>query len=110
MPDRSRIMVSMNRLSGEKRRAVVAALVEGSSINATCRMTGVSKNTVLKLLSDLGLVCSIYQDRLLRDLPCERVEADEIWSFCYAKNRNVPADKRGQLGYGDVWTWVGMCS
>src|SRR3954453_11591408 len=101
-------MVSMNRLSTEKRRAIVAALVEGNGINATCRMAGVSKNTVLKLLGDLGLGCSIYQDPMLRDLPCKRVQADEIWSFCYSKARNVPQEKRGTLGYGDVWTWVGM--
>jgi IS1 family transposase len=98
----------MNRLPSEKRRAIVAALVEGNGINATCRMTGVSKNTVLKLLTDLGLVCSIYQDRMLRDLPCERIQADEIWSFCYAKAKNVPVEKQGEPGYGDVWTWVGM--
>jgi IS1 family transposase len=98
----------MNRLSTEKRQLIVSMLVEGNGINATCRMAGVSKNTVLKLLTDLGLVCSIHQDRLMRDLYCERVQADEIWSFCYAKNKNVPADKRGKFGYGDVWTWVGM--
>jgi len=98
----------MNRLSVADRVRIVSALVEGVGVNATCRMTGVSKNTVLGLLSDLGLVCSIYQDRLMRDLSCERVQADEIWSFCYAKARNVPAEKRGEFGYGDVWTWVGM--
>jgi IS1 family transposase len=110
MPDRSRIIVSMNRLSTKRRAQIVAALVEGNSIRATCRMTGASKNTVVKLLVDLGTVCSIYQDRVMRDLPCNRVQADEIWSFCYAKQRNVPADKRGQFGYGDVWTWVAMDS
>src|SRR5213079_443561 len=92
MPERSSKMVSMNRLSPEKRRAVVASLVEGNSIRATVRMTGVAKNTVTKLLSDLGIVCSVYQDRVMRDLPCERIQADEIWTFCYAKAKNVPAD------------------
>lgn len=101
-------MVSMNRLSNEKRAQVIACLVEGNSIRATVRMTGVAKNTVAKLLVDMGLVCSVFQDRTLRNLPCERVEADEIWSFCYAKERNVPDEKRGEFGYGDVWTWVGM--
>ena len=101
-------MVSMNRLSMEKRAQVIAALVEGNSIRATVRMTGIAKNTVTKLLVDMGTVCSIYQDRTLRDLACERVEADEIWAFCYAKERNVPVEKRGEFGYGDVWTWVGM--
>jgi IS1 family transposase len=98
----------MNRLSPEKRRAVIASLVEGNSIRATCRMTGVAKNTVTKLLSDLGVVCSVYQDRVMRDLPCKRIQADEIWTFCYAKAKNVPSDKRGEFGYGDIWTWVAI--
>src|SRR5919198_5608246 len=98
----------MNRLSPEKRKAVVASLVEGNSIRATCRMTGVAKNTVTKLLSDLGVVCSVYQDRVMRDLPCKRIQADEIWTFCYAKAKNVPSDKRGEFGYGDIWTWVAI--
>src|SRR5581483_11677165 len=100
------IMVSMNRLTGEKRTMIVASLVEGNSINATCRMAGVSKNTVLKLLGDLGLICSIHQDRLLRNLTCERVQVDEIWSFVYAKQKNVPAEKRGEAG--DVWLWTAI--
>ncbi|HZP72999.1 MAG TPA: IS1 family transposase [Gaiellaceae bacterium] len=96
----------MNRLTGEKRTMIVASLVEGNSINATCRMAGVSKNTVLKLLGDLGLICSIHQDRLLRNLTCERVQVDEIWSFVYAKQKNVPAEKRGEAG--DVWLWTAI--
>jgi IS1 family transposase len=98
----------MNRLSRERRVQIVGALVEGNSIRAVCRMTGVSKNTVTKLLVDLGIVCSIHQDRAMRDLSCERIQCDEIWAFCYAKAKNVPEDKRGQFGYGDVWTWVAM--
>jgi IS1 family transposase len=101
-------MVSMNRLSTQKRAAVVAALVEGNSIRATVRMTGVAKNTVTKLLVDLGTVCSIHQDRAMRDLTCERIQCDEIWAFCYAKEKNVPADKRGEFGFGDVWTYVAI--
>lgn len=103
-------MVSMNKLSTEKRAAVVAALVEGNSIRATVRMTGVAKNTVVKLLVDLGTVCSVYQDQVMRDLTCERVQCDEVWAFCYAKQKNVPAEKRGEFGYGDVWTWVAIDS
>ena len=99
-------MVSMNRLTTDRRKAVVAALVEGNSIRATVRMTGVAKNTVTKLLVDLGTVCSIYQDEAMRDLPCERVQCDEIWAFVYAKQRNVPPEKRGEAG--DVWTWVAI--
>lgn len=101
-------MVSMNRLTTAKRAQIVAALVEGNSIRATCRMTGAAKGTVTKLLVDLGTVCSIYQDRVMRDLSCENVQADEIWAFCYAKERNVPVEKRGDFGYGDVWTWVAI--
>src|ERR687896_928972 len=100
-------MTSMNRLSPAKRKAVVASLVEGNSIRSTCRMTGVAKATVMKLL-DLGTVCSHYQDVTLRDLPCERVQCDEIWSFVYAKQKNVPAHKRNEAG--DVWTWVAVDS
>src|SRR5207244_1429059 len=107
LPDRSCIMVSMNRLSPERRKQVVACLVEGNSIRATVRMTGVAKNTVTKLLVDLGTVCSVYQDRVMRDLPCERVQCDEIWSFCGAKAKNVKPEKREE-GWGDVWTWVAM--
>src|SRR5437762_6000716 len=100
-------MVSMNRVSSEKRAQVVAALVEGNSIRATCRMTGVAKATVIKLLTDLGIVCSIYQDHAMRDLPCERIECDEIWAFVGAKAKNVKPDKR-ERGWGDVWTWVAI--
>lgn len=103
-------MFNMNRLSPEKRAAVVAALVEGNSIRSTVRMTGVAKNTVTKLLVDLGTACSVYQDRVMRDLSCERVQVDELWCFCYAKDRNVPADKRGEPGVGSVWTWVAIDS
>lgn len=101
-------MVSMNRLSAEKRQQVIASLVEGNSIRATVRMTGVAKNTVTKLLVDMGTVCSIHQDRVMRDLACERIQCDEIWAFCYAKAKNVPDDKKGEFGYGDVWTWVAL--
>jgi len=82
--------------------------VEGTGINATVRMTGVSKNTILKLLADLGEACAQYQDGALHNLPCRRIQCDEIWSFCYAKDKNVPEEKRGVFGYGDVWTWVAI--
>ena len=101
-------MVSMNRLSTARRAQIVRSLVEGNSIRATARMTGASKNTVTKLLVDLGTACEAYQDRAMRDLPCQRLQCDEIWSFCHAKEKNVPADHRGELGYGDVWTWTAI--
>ena len=103
-------MVSMNKLAGEKRTQVIAALVEGNSIRSIVRMTGVAKNTVTKLLVDVGAACSKCQDRAMRNLPCKRLQADEIWSFCYSKAKNVPADKQGQFGYGDVWTWTAICA
>ncbi len=100
----------MNQLNKKLRAQVVAALVEGNSIRATVRMTGVAKGTVLKLLADLGAACEKYQDEALRNLPCRRIQCDEIWSFCYAKAANVPEDKRGAFGFGDVWTWTALCA
>jgi IS1 family transposase len=73
-------------------------------------MTGIAKGTVTRLLVDLGDACAEYQDRTLRNLRCDRVQADEIWSFCYAKQRNVPAAHNGEFGYGDVWTWTAICA
>ena len=98
----------MNKLSTEKRAAVLASLVEGNSIRSTVRMTGVAKNTVTKLLVEAGAVCATYQDKVLRDLTCKKIQCDEIWAYCYAKDKNVPADKRGQFGFGDVWTWTAI--
>jgi len=98
----------MNKLDNKRRAQVIAALVEGCSINATVRMTGVAKNTILKLLADVGTACAAYQDMAFRDLPCRRIECDEIWSFCYAKKKNVAPENAGVLGFGDVWTWVAI--
>jgi IS1 family transposase len=98
----------MNRLSGQERAQIIRCLVEGNSIRATVRMTGFAKNTIVKLLVELGAACAAYQDEQLRFLDARRIQADEIWSFVYAKARNVPEDKRGQFGYGDVWTWTAL--
>src|SRR5580700_4152284 len=100
----------MNRLSTEKRAQIVGCLVEGMSIRATVRITGAAKNTVTKLLVDLGEACATYQDRVLRDLPCTVIECDEIWAYCYAKQKNVPDEHQGTFGYGDVWTWTAICA
>lgn len=108
MPNRSSIIVSMNRLNNEKRTQVVRALVEGNSIRATVRMTGVAKNTITKLLVELGEACTEFQDGELQGLTTKRVQCDEIWSFCYAKQKNVPTDHQGEFGYGDVWTWTAI--
>jgi IS1 family transposase len=101
-------MVSMNRLTTEKRAQVIGALVEGNSIRATVRMTGAAKNTVTKLLVDLGAACAEYQDEVFRELPCRVIECDEIWAFCYSKQKNVPDQHKGTFGYGDVWTWTAI--
>ena len=98
----------MNKLSIDRRCRVVSALVEGNSIRATARMTDVSKPTILKLIADLGPVCSAYQHEVMRNLPCRRIQCDEIWQFCYAKAKNVPTEKRDTFGFGDVWTWVAL--
>ena len=98
----------MNRLSKEQRVKIIASLVEGNSLRATARMCDVAFNTVLKLVPEIGAACAAYQSRVFRNLICKRIQCDEIWSFCYAKAKNVPTDKRGQFGYGDVWTWVAI--
>jgi IS1 family transposase len=97
----------MNRLSIAERARVVAALVEGNSLRSITRMTGVHRTTVMKLLADLGRACSIYQDQAFRNLPCKRLEVDEIWSFCGAKERNTTKATRAK-GWGDIWTWTSI--
>src|SRR5437867_1674931 len=100
----------MNKLDMKKRVQVVAAMVEGASVNSIVRMTGVSKPTILKLLADLGRACAEYQDLTLRNLPCKRVQCDEIWSFCFAKDKNLPEKLKGRFGFGSVWTWTAICA
>jgi IS1 family transposase len=101
-------MVSMNRLTKERRTQVIKCLCEGLGIRATVRMTGSSKNTIVKLLAEIAEVCNEYQDKTLRNLKCQKIQCDEIWFFCYAKDKNVPRAKRGQFGFGDVWTWTAL--
>ncbi|MBI3317611.1 MAG: DDE-type integrase/transposase/recombinase [Candidatus Omnitrophica bacterium] len=98
----------MNRLDRKRQIQILNALVEGASLRATSRMANVSINTVTKLLVDVGVVCSEYQDKTFRNLTCKRLQCDEIWSFVYAKDKNVPKKKRGKFGYGDVWTWTAL--
>jgi IS1 family transposase len=98
----------MNKLDSKKQAQVVAALVEGCSIRSTVRMTGVAKNTIQKLLLELGAACSEYLDKNLVNLNSKRIQCDEIWQFVGAKQKNVPPAKRDQLGIGDVWTWVAI--
>ncbi|NOT25792.1 MAG: IS1 family transposase [Acidobacteria bacterium] len=100
----------MNKLSTAKRVQIVKAMVEGNSLRSITRMVGVSINTVTKLLVDLGTACEAFHDENVRNVPAKRVQADEIWSFCYARNANVPEEYKGVFGYGDLWTWVGQCA
>jgi IS1 family transposase len=71
-------------------------------------MTGTAKNTVVKLLVDIGTACAEYQDKTFRNLSCKNIQCDEIWSFCYSKDKNVPKEFKGVFGYGDVWTWTAI--
>src|SRR5215207_5254225 len=97
----------MNQLTPAKRVSVVAALVEGNSLRAITRMTGVNRTTVMKLLADLGRACSVYQDRAFRNLSCKRIQCDEIWAFVGCKEKNATAEHK-EKGWGDVWTWAAI--
>src|SRR3954468_18741781 len=109
MHTHSSIMVSMNRLDTAHRTQVVKCLVEGMSIRSTVRLTGASKNTIAKLLVELGAACTRFMDEAMRNLPCERIQADEIWSFVGCKQKNVTAEKLERDGVvGDVWTWTAI--
>lgn len=98
----------MNRLATDKQVQVLACLVEGNSIRATCRMTGAAKGTVTRLLCQVGAACKKYQERNLYNLDCKVVQCDEIWAFCYGKKKNLPKEYQGKYGYGSVWTWVAL--
>jgi IS1 family transposase len=103
-------LAPINTLHTDKRAAVIAALVEGNSIRATCRMTGAAKNTVVKLLMDVGIACAAYQDKVMHDLPCTKIQCDEIWSFVYAKDKNASYEMKRAGKAGDVWTWTAICA
>jgi IS1 family transposase len=96
----------MNKKSTKERAQILQLLVEGNSLRATSRITGASINTVTKLLVEAGEACAWYQDKNLRNLPCKRVQVDEIWSFVYSKQKNVPEGMEGEAG--DVWTWTAI--
>lgn len=100
-------MANMNRLDQTRQKQVVAALVEGNSLRATARMTGVARMTIEKLLRDLGKACAKFQDNAFRNLTSKRLELDEIWAFCGAKEKNASPEKKAQ-GWGDAWTWVAI--
>src|ERR1051326_4790848 len=98
----------MNRLSIEKKVAVIAGLVEGCSVRSISRMTGVAKGTILRLLADVGSACAAYQSAVIRNVPAQRVQIDEIWSFVGAKQKNVTAEMAAAKVCGDVWTFTAI--
>src|SRR5580692_6244652 len=111
MLDRSsllRYIVDMNKLTKEEKVRVVACLVEGNSLRATVRMTGVHRTTIQKLLVELGAVCSAYQDKVFRNLKLTRLQCDEIWAFIGCKQKNVHTTDQLRKGWGDIWTWTAL--
>jgi len=114
MLDRSRIILTfvstirngMNQLSLEKRTQIITLLVEGNSLRATSRITGTSINTVTKLLVDVGRACMKFHDEKVKNVSSKKIQMDEIWSFVYAKQKNVPDAKKDSAG--DVWTWTAI--
>ena len=102
------IMRGMNKLPTETRVQILGMMVEGMSMRAIARLTGASKNTIVKFLRDAGEACARYQDGTLRGLTCKRIQVDEIWSFVGMKQKNVPAERKGEFGVGDVWTWTAI--
>jgi IS1 family transposase len=99
---------AMNKLPPEKRAQALQMMAEGISLRAMTRLTGISRTTLIKLLEDAGQAFSEYQDRTLVNLNCKRVQVDEAWAFCYAKQKNVATAKAAPEGAGDIWTWVGI--
>jgi IS1 family transposase len=97
----------MNKLQTEKRAQILNCLVEGNSIRATARLTGAAINTVVKMLCDAGRAFSLYQDEVMRNLKCKRIQCDEIWAFIGCKEKNVTPEKKAK-GQGDVWTWAAI--
>ncbi len=98
----------MRKLSTDKRASILRALTEGNSVNATSRLLGVSKVTILRLLADAGTMCLRLHDELVQNLQAERVQADEIWSFVHAKDKNLPDDLKKRIDFGSVWTWCAL--
>lgn len=101
-------MVSMNKLPNEKRAQVIRCIVEGNCIRSTVRITGVAKNTITKLLLEVGNLCARYEDRALRNIKSKRIQCDEIWSFVYAKQKNVTQEIADRQTAGDIWTWTAI--
>jgi IS1 family transposase len=98
----------MNKLTPAKRAQALQMMAEGISLRAMTRLTGISRTTLIKLLEDAGQAFSEYMDQTLVNLPCKRLQLDEAWAFCYAKQKNVATAKAAPAGAGDIWTWVAL--
>src|ERR1035438_4033712 len=98
----------MNTLSTFERVKVVRCLVDGNSMRPTARITGIARNTINKLLVELGAACSRFQDTTLRNLSCKRIQVDETWAFCYCKEKQVTEAIAEAHVAGDVWTWAAI--
>jgi IS1 family transposase len=98
----------MNRLNIEERAKVIGCLIEGCSLRATVRLTGVAKKTVSRILVETGEACAAYHDSIMRNLPCKVIQVDEVWSFTYCKQANIPEHLQGHDGVGDTWTWIAI--
>jgi IS1 family transposase len=101
-------MESMNKLSTAQRAKILHLLCEGNSVRAVTRLLNVGKNTVLNLMIDAGKVCAAYHDEHVRGLKTKRIQCDEVWTFVYAKQRNVPTAKAAPIDAGDAWTWTAI--
>jgi IS1 family transposase len=102
--------MTMNKLSIDDRAKIIGWLIEGCSMRSITRLTGAAKKTVERLLVAAGTACADYQDKVMRDLPCLKVQCDENWAFCYAKDADLPEDKQGKPGFGSIWTWTAICA
>ena len=98
----------MNKLPLAKRAQILSMLCEGSSMRSISRVADVSINTVYKLLAAAGPVCERFHDETVRDVGSRRIQCDEAWAFCYARQKNVPIAKAAPKGAGDVWTWTAL--
>lgn len=98
----------MNRLTKEERAKIINCLIEGCSLRSTVRMTGFAKKTVARLQVEIGEACLKYHDKIMRNLPCKVVQVDEVWTFTYSKQANIPEHLKGQEDIGDTWTWIAI--
>jgi len=103
-------MDTMNRLSVSERAKILQLMTEGISIRAISRLTGHHKTTILSFLVEAGTALAIYQDKTYRNLPCKRVQIDEIWSFAHCKEQNKEKAKSAPPDAGDTWTWTSICA